>query len=236
MCKILKITLIVACVCSVFASELNAQTIVGDWYTPLRNKLLHITISHDSVTFRKCSFGIEMQDYGYVDMRFKIEKVTNNYFIVSDSVDTIPTFYWVNFSVVDGKNNLNIESLSTSYSSIIEVENAIKLDDLYPMNITFLNKATIAKIRQQKNITTMTVDDFKSYASKLIELDTSNDARKNQKFKLSYSYVESTGRIVLSDLGFNALVKGNVLDAMFEKFAEHPETEALFIKMIGNGK
>jgi hypothetical protein len=234
--KILKITLIVACVCSVFASELNAQTIVGDWYTPLRNKLLHITISQDSIAFRKCSFDVEMQDYGYVDMRFKIEKVTNNYFIVSDSVDIISMFYWVNFSVVDGKNNLNIESLNTSYSSIIEVENAIKLNDLYPINITFFDKATIAKIRQQRNITTMTVDDFKSYASKLIELDTSNDARKNQKFKLSYLYVESTGRIVLSDLGFNSSVKGTAMDAMFEKFAEHPETKEIFMRMIGNGK
>ena len=118
----------------------------------------------------------------------------------------------------------------------MEVEQAIKLNVLEPISIVLLDKTALAKIREQHDIASMTVDDFKHFALKLMALDDNNDKQQDQKFILSYLYVESTGRIVLSDLGFNALVKGNVLDAMFEKFAEHPETEALFIKMIGNGK
>jgi len=236
MCKILKITLIGACICSVFGNELNAQTVAGEWYTPLLNKLLHLTISQDSIAFRKCSFGIEMQDYGYVDRGFKIEKMMEDYFVVSNSMDTIPAFYWMNFSLADGKNNLNVESLNTSFSSIMEVEQAIKLNVLEPISIVLLDKTALAKIREEHDIASMTVDDFKHFALKLMALDDNNDKQQDQKFILSYLNVESTGRIVLADLGFNALVKGNEMDAMFDKFSEHPETEALFIKMIGNGK
>ncbi len=231
-----KTILIIAIFCTVFCTDLCAQTVAGDWYTPLRNKLLHIIITQDSIAFRKCGFDIEMQDYGYVDLRFKIEKVTNNYFIVSNSADTIPAFYWMNFSLADGKNNLNIESLNESFTSVTEVEKAIKLKELSNMNVVLLDKTTIDKIRQLRDISTMSVADFKNYALKLMALDDNNDKQKDQKFKLSYLYVESTGRITLADLGFNSLVKGNVFDAMIGKFAEHPETEAIFMQKIDSGK
>ncbi|HEX8017833.1 MAG TPA: hypothetical protein VF465_21585, partial [Flavobacterium sp.] len=91
---------------STFSTVVFGQTTVGDWYTPLRNKLLHITISKDSILFRKCSFDIEMRDYGYVDMAFKIEKSINSNFIVSGTKDTVPTFYLLNFKLENGKNLL----------------------------------------------------------------------------------------------------------------------------------
>ena len=221
---------------STFSTVVFGQTKVGDWYTPLRNKLLHITISKDSILFRKCSFDIEMRDYGYVDMAFKIEKSINSNFIVSGTKDTVPTFYLLNFKLKNGKNLLNIESLNNKFPTLTDAENSIKLIEQQPMNVILMNKSTIDKIRQQKEITTMTTNDFKSYALKIIELDSINTTYRQKKYKLSYLYIESTGRIILSELGFNSLVKGNVFDSMFEKFAENPETKEIFIKMTGSEK
>lgn len=221
---------------STFSTVVFGQTTVGDWYTPLRNKLLHITISKDSILFRKCSFDIEMRDYGYVDMAFKIEKSINSNFIVSGTKDTVPTFYLLNFKLKNGKNLLNIESLNNKFPTLTDAENSIKLIEQQPMNVILMNKSTIDKIRQQKEITTMTTNDFKSYALKIIELDSINTTYRQKKYKLSYLYIESTGRIILSELGFNSLVKGNVFDSMFEKFAENPETKEIFIKMTGSEK
>ncbi len=219
-----------------FSTVVFGQTTVGDWYTPLRNKLLHITISKDSILFRKCSFDTDMRDYGYVDMAFKIEKSIASNFIVSGTKDTVPTFYLLKFKMENGRNLLNVESLNKKFQTLTDAENSIKLIEQQPMNVILLDKSTIDKIRQQKDITTMTSNDFKSYALKIIELDSINATYSKTKYKLSYLYIESTGRIILSELGFNSLVKGNLFDSMFEKFAENPETKEIFIKITGSGK
>ncbi|MFZ1524335.1 MAG: hypothetical protein WAT22_05920 [Saprospiraceae bacterium] len=221
---------------STFSTVVFGQTTVGDWYTPLRNKLLHITISKDSILFRKCSFDIEMRDYGYVDMAFKIEKSINSYFIVSGTKDTVPTFYLLKFKLENGRNLLNIESLNNKFPTLTDAENSIKLIEQQPMNVILMDKSTIDKIRQQKVITTMTSNDFKSYALKIIELDSINASYSQTKYKLSYLYIEATGRIILSELGFNSLVKGNLFNSMLEKFEENPETKEIFIKMTGSEK
>jgi hypothetical protein len=232
----LKTILFIFLIGTTFSNEIFGQTIEGDWYTPLRNKLLHVTISKDSINFRKCSFDIEMRDYGYVDMAFKVEKVVNNNFIVSGTKDTVPTYYLLNFKLKNCMNLLNIESLSNKFPTLTDAENSIKLIEQQPMNVILMDKSTIDKIRQQKEITTMTSNDFTSYALKIIESDSINTAYRQKKYKLSYLYIESTGSIILSELGFNSLVKGNVFDSMFEKFAENPETKEIFIKMTGSGK
>jgi len=79
----------------------------------------------------------------------------------------------------------------------------------------------------------MTTNDFKNYASKIIEQDSVTASLSKQKYKLSYLYRESTVRIVLSESGFNSLVKGKVFDDMLKKFSEDPETKEIFIKMVG---
>jgi hypothetical protein len=221
---------------STFSTVVFGQSTVGDWYTPLRNKLLHITISKDSILFRKCSFDNEMRDYGYVDMAFKIEKSINSNFIVSGTKDTLPTFYILKFKLENGRNLLNIESLNNKFPTLTDAENSIKPIVQQPMNVILMDKSTIDKIRQQKDITTMKSNDFKSYALKLMELDSINATYNQVKYKLSYLYIESTGRIILSELGFNSLVKGNLFDSMLEKFAENPETKKIFIKMTGSRK
>ena len=229
----LKVILFIFLIGTSFSNEIFGQS---DWYTPIRNKLLHITISKDSILFRKCSFDTAMRDYGYVDMAFKIEKSINSNFIVSGTKDTVRTFYLLKFKLENGRNLLNIESLNNKFPTLTDAENSIKLIEKQPMNIILMDKATVGKIRQQKDITTMTSDDFKSYALKIVELDSFNASYSQTKYKLSYLYIESTGRIILSDLGFNSLVKGNLFDSMLEKFAENPETKEIFIKMARSGK
>lgn len=228
--------LLILCLGSAFSTLVFGQTMRGDWYTPLRNKLLHITISEDSILFRKCSFDIEMRDYGDVDMAFKIEKSIDNNFIVSGTKDTVPTFYLLKFKLENGKNLLNIESLNNKFSTLTDAENSIKLIERQPMNVILMDKSAIDKIRQYKEISTMTSNDFRNYAQKIIELDSINASFSQTKYKLSYLYIESTGRIILSELKFNSLVKGNVFDSMLVKFAENPDTKEIFIKMTGSGK
>lgn len=218
------------------ANELLAQTIEGNWYTPLRNKLLHITISKDSIIFRKCSFDSTMTDYGYIDKAFKVEKVINTYYIVSGIKDTIPSFYLLKFKLEGDKNNMNIESLDSKFFTLSDAENSIKVTSQQPLNIILFNKLSIDKIRQRKDISTMTVSDFKNYASRVIERDSINTNYIKKKYKLSYVYAESTARIILSEIGFNSLVKGDIFDTMIEKFAENPKTKDLIIKMSRSGK
>lgn len=221
---------------STFSIFVFGQTTEGEWYTPLRNKLLHITISKDSILFRKCSFDIEMRDYGDTDMAFKIEKTMNSNYIVSVTKDSVSTFHLLKFKLENGRNLLNIESLNNKFQTLADAEKSIELIEQQPMNVILMDKSTIDQIRQQKDITTMTSNDFKSYALKIIELDSINANYNKTKYKLSYLYIESIGRIILSELGFNSLVKGNLFDAMFEKFAENAETKEIFFKMARSAK
>src|SRR4030095_11425001 len=228
-----KLLLILVFLVSIASNELFAQTITGDWYTPLRNKLFHLTISKDSVILRKSGFEIEMQDYGYVDMAFKVEKVVNHNYIVSGIKDSVLSFYLLNFQLEKGKYNLNIESLNNKFLTLAEAENSLSAFGQSPLNITLIDKSTIDKIRHQRDISTMTTNDFKGFALKVIEHDSITASFSKQKYKLSYLYGESAGRIILSESGFNSLVKGNVFDDMLKKFAEDPETKEIFLKMTG---
>ncbi len=226
----LKITLILLFLAT-FTIEIFGQAMEGEWYTPLRNKLLHISVSKDSINFRKCSFDITMQDYGYVDMAFKVEKVVHSIYIVTSKEDTVKTYYLFQFQLKDGRSCMNIESANNKYTSINDAENAITNFTTQKMYVTLLNKIEIDKIRQSMAIEKMTSKDFNKYASKIIEVDSLNRQYLKKKFKFTYLYSESTGRILLYETGFNSLVKGNVVDSMFEKFAENPDTKEIFIKM-----
>ncbi|WP_157446995.1 hypothetical protein [Cytophaga aurantiaca] len=211
---------------------LLAQTLEGNWYTPLRNKLLHVIISTDSIVFRKCSYD-SLRDYGYADRAFRIEKIVHTNYIVSSFTDSVTNYYLFGF-IVDtnsGKNHMNIESTNVAFSNIAAAENAIPQFQKQPLYILFLTKQQIEKIKEGKDISTMTVNDFKIYANKIVEIDSINVDPTNKKYKLSYTYSESTSRLVLCKYGFNALVKGNKFDAMLEKFYENPETKDLLIKM-----
>lgn len=228
--------LLILFICPTYSTVIFGQSTEGDWYTPLRNKLLHLTITKDSVLFRKCSFSIEMQDHSYVDMAFKIEKRVHSNYIVSGTKDTVPTFYLVKLKPENGKNLLNIESLNNKFPTLTDAENSIALIEQQQMHVILMDKSTIDKIRQQKEISNMTSNVFRSYAIKIIESDSIQATCNQTKYKLSYLYAESTGRIILSELGFNALVQGYLFDSMLEKFAENPETQDIFIKMTGGGK
>lgn len=232
----IRIFILLIFVGSTFSTSIFGQTIQGDWYTPLRNKLLHLTISNDSILFRKCSFDIEMREYDYVAMAYKIEKKVNNHFVVLETKDSVISYYLLSFKLENGKNLLNIESLNNKFPTLADAENSIQLIEQQPMNVILFDKSAIDQIRKQKDITAMTSDDFKSFAQKIIELDSINASNSQKKYKLSYLYNESTGRIILSELDFNPLVKGHLFDSMLEKFAENPETKELFIKMTGSGK
>lgn len=177
-----------------------------------------------------------MREYDYVAMAYKIEKKVNNHFVVLETKDSVISYYLLSFKLENGKNLLNIESLNNKFPTLADAENSIQLIEQQPMNVTLLDKSAIDQIRKQKDITAMKSDDFKSFAQKIIELDSINASNSQKKYKLSYLYNESTGRIILSELDFNPLVKGHLFDSMLEKFAENPETKELFIKMTGSGK
>lgn len=219
-----------------FLSTASAQTQEGDWYTPIRHQLLLVTISADSVIFKKGDFDAPLRDYEYTLTPFKIEKKANGTFIVSAIKDSVLVYCWLSFRLSNGRNYLNIESLSKRFSTLADAENALSQLDGQPMEIVLLTKPAIDKVRQQKDIARMKPKDFINYAQKIMELDSGNAARPKKKYKLSYLYAESTGRVILADMGFNSLVKGNVFDAMVAKFAEEPATKEVFIKMTGGGK
>lgn len=211
---------------------LYAQIAEGNWYTPLDNKLLQLVISKDSILFRKCSFDVEMKEYGDADLALKIEKLNNGNFIVSQTKEATQTFYLFFPAFKGDQLQGNIESLNSKFPTPAEAENALQSTEKPPMDIVFLNRATIDKIRQQKPIETMTAADFKNYAQRIIYLDASTAvAFRNKKCKLNYVYMESTGKILLSELGFNSLVKGDAFDTMWKRFTKDPETQEIFTKM-----
>jgi hypothetical protein len=212
-------------------NSIFGQGVEGEWYTPLRNKLLHISISKDSINFRKCSFDKNMVDYGYVDLACKIEKYENEAYIVSSIKDSIKTFSVFYFQLIDNKNYMNIESSDKKFKTISDAENETSNLKKQIIYITLLNNKQLEKIRKQKDIKKMTTIDFKNYASKIILSDSLYRQNITEKFMFSYLYSESTSRILLSEIGINSLVKGNVFDESIFKFADIAETKEIFIKL-----
>ncbi len=211
----------------IITNKANAQSIEGNWYTPIRNKLLHLIITKDSILLRKCSFDTSMQDYGYLESGYHIEKKIKNAFIVKNIKDSMTNFYLVTFKSENEKNLMNIQSFSDTFSTIAEAEKAIDTFQKNPLSVTFLNKENINKIRSKKPIETITLEEFKTHIINLIALDSTNKTYAKKKFKFNYLYIESTERIMYSELGFNSLVKGFVIDAIFRKYYEFSEIKTL---------
>lgn len=227
-----KLFLLVLLIGSSITSELQAQTVEGDWYTPLRNKLKLVTISKDSILFRKCSFD-SLRDYAYVDMAFKIERKIKTTYIVSSVKDTIPTYYLFSFipdHAVD-KNYMNIESFTSKYPTPGDAEKAITEFENNPLKITFLTQKEIDKIRKKQALSSMSTTDFKKFAAKIMQVDSMNAQYAQKKYAFAYLYSESSTRLLLAELGFNTLVKGDQFDAMFDTFYENLETQQILIKM-----
>ncbi|HSY62328.1 MAG TPA: hypothetical protein VK796_10650 [Cytophaga sp.] len=214
------------------STDLFAQIAEGNWYTPIRNKLLHIVISTDSIVFRKCSFD-SLRDYGYADMSFKIERKVKTTYIVSSIKDTLPVYYLFSFipDHTSNKNYMSIESFNNKFPTITDAEKSISEIEKQPLKIAFLTKKEIDTIREGKNISSMTTTDFKNYATRIIQTDSVNAQYSNKKYKLSYLYSESGAKLILAELGFNPLVKGDQFDALFDKFYQDPETQQILIKM-----
>jgi len=212
--------------------KLQAQTVEGDWYTPLRNKLKHVTISKDSIVFRKCSFD-SLRDYGYPDMAFKIERKIKTTYIVSSVTDTVRAYYLFSFITDNAgdKNYMNIESFTNQFSTIRDAEKTITEFENNPLKITFLTKQEMDTIRKKKPISSMTTIDFKNFAAKTMHVDSMNAEYTQKKYKFAYLYSESSSRLLLAELGFNSLVKGDQFDAMYDTFYENPETREILIKM-----
>ncbi|MBL4578515.1 MAG: hypothetical protein COA57_09960 [Flavobacteriales bacterium] len=234
-----KILFVVFLFLTIVTNPALSQNNEGSWYTLLRNKLLKITITQDSIFLTKVRFENPEQDYGYNSFSSKIEKTittnTNTCFILSSKKDSTVTFNIFYFNLIDAKAqiSMHVESMNNDYSSINEAENAVPHFSDQQLKITFLLLQKIEKIKLGKLISSMTVEEFNRYANKIIENDSINQIYYGQKYKLGYLYGESTSRIILADLGINSLVKGNVHDKMLSFFAENEETKDLFLEMSG---
>ena len=213
--------------------NLNAQEKKGTWYTPLRNKLLCMIVTSDSILLKKCDFEKNSKKYNY-QMPYKIEKQVNDAFIVSISKDNNTTYnlFYIQFGT-DGKCLLNIESLNRNYQSVAEAEAGIQNTVLPGLNITFLNDSKLDELRKLKNITNVSAADFNKYGKKIIDYDMQTMMYSGNQYRLTHLFRESSARMLLVEAGINPLVKGKAYDDMIAKFAEIPETKDIYNQMIG---
>lgn len=215
-------------------NQLFAQTAEGDWYTPIRNKLIRVTISADSIVIRKCNFE-SIKDHGYIAMSYSIKKKIGSTYIVSDAQDTLLRYQLFGFttdSMHSDKLYMNAESINTNFATRSDAEKAIPEFEKQHFKIMLFTKQGIDNMRKGKDIETMTAADFNRYASKIIAADSANAAYLNKIYELSYLYGESSARILLAECGVNPLVKGNRFDDMIEKFYNNPETKDIVMRMV----
>lgn len=207
-------------------TAVSAQDVEGDWYTPIRNKLINVNISKDSVIIRKCDF--DLNSYEFREVSARIVKKAENIYIVSADRDGEEMFWLFGFRRIAGNNMMNAASFDKKYVSLEEAEKDINVFREVNVEITLLDKAAISKIKKKRDINTMTADDFKKFATKIIAIDTANAAFYAKKYKLAYLYGESIARIALSEIGINCLIKGNSFTSVMSKFGQDPETKDLF--------
>ncbi len=237
--SICKIPFVVFLFVTSIASPALSQNNEVCWYTPIRNKLVKITITQDSIFFTKVRFENPERDYGYHSTLSKIEKAittdTSTCYILSSTKDSTVIFNIFYFNLIKSKAQLliHVESMNIDYGSIKEAENAIPEFSMPQLKITLMQLQQIEEIKQGKPISSMTTELFNRYAKKIIKNDSINQVYYEHNYKLGYLYVESTSRILLADLGINSLVKGNIYDKMLFSFAEKEETKELYLKLIG---
>lgn len=213
--------------------NLSAQEKQGTWYTPLRNKLLCITIKTDSVILQKSDFGKNTRKYNYL-MPYKIEKRVNGAFIISSTKEKNTTYnlFFIK-SGDDGKWLLNIESLNKNYQSVAEAETGIQNTALPELYISFLNESKIDDLRKLKNISNISADDFNKYGKKIIEYDMQTMIYSGNQYRLTHLFRESSAKLLLAEAGINPLVKGKDYDEMITKFSENTQTKETYNQMIG---
>ena len=211
---------------SVYGQETNRN-----WYAPVRNNLVKIIITEDSIHIGKINFDITSKEFS-LDMSFKIEKKISNHFFVSEFIDSIKKYSIFSFKHENKSLYLNINSLNEKYNLLSETEKRIDTFAIDPLYVLFKDSISIVEIRKKKNMKSMTSKDFITYANKIIQIDSSISKLKKRQYRLAYLYRESTNKFVVSDCGFNSLVKGNKFDSIIYKFGDLVETKELFERMV----
>lgn len=225
------------------------NTINGEWYTPVRNKLLKVTIKEDSLYLTKQKFDLnEKSDYLHEGL-FKIEKKTINgeiiSFILSESRFIDPdlgdkptktgkqTFYKIatfRWDANSKKNTMAIFSFNSDFDSKESAEESLKSIPDNFIGINLYDKSGIETASRKKEVQSMTADDLKNYLKEAIQF--AKDAKNNlPKYKLNYVFRESAGRELVSKAGFNPFYKGREMELIFAKYSEDPEVKKLMSEL-----
>jgi hypothetical protein len=127
-----------------------------------------------------------------------------------------------------------LNAVDTMFADTSSIRQYIIRDNDKKYGLTLYSQNEIQKLQQQRKIAEMTVQDFKTYADKVIQFRAALDSLSNLSNApnglLYYGY--SMIRNIIGQLGYNPLVTSIQYDDFIRRFQNIPETKSIVDRLM----
>lgn len=236
----IRLTLLIA---SLFVTTLKAKCqdgLQGKWYLFSRNQIVQLTITKDSLINQQLNWDLTIRNPDReTEIQIIDKQVTANgniYLYLSKLKDTSTRISLSTIKIIDPKREIiiAINATDSSFADISLVKQYILKDTDKKYGLTFFSEPEIQRLRKQKNIDKMTVQDFKLYVDKVLmfrtELDSLSKLPNSPNGLLYYGY--SMTRIIIGQLGYNPMVTNSGFEMFIKRFQNDPETKEICSKLF----
>ncbi|SEM36941.1 hypothetical protein SAMN04488505_104187 [Chitinophaga rupis] len=212
----------------------------GKWVMFSRNRVIQFTFSNDRLITNQLNWDLSVRERNKPDTQ-KIAGTTyahgNIYLYLKSIKDTANHVGVATLKVIhpDKEILLVLNVTDTKFTDTTSIRQYITKDGDKKYGFTLYSEKEILRLKQQKNISEMTVQDFKSYAEKVMQFQSEIDSLSklpdvHNSSLLYYSY--SMIRNVLGQLGYNPLVTNMDYDDFMKRFQNMAETKSIVDKMM----
>jgi hypothetical protein len=215
------------------------NSLQGKWYFFSRNRIVQLNITKDTLTNQQLNWDLTLRNpYKKPEIQIIDKQVTANeniYLYHTNPKDTLKRISLSTIKIIHPEKELIIafNATDTSFTDTSLARQYILKDVDKKYGLTFFSESEIQRLRKQKNIDKMTVQDFKLYVDKVLvfrtELDSLSKLPHSPNGLLYYAY--SMMRIIIGELGYNPLVTDSEFEMFMQHFQNDPQTKELYDKL-----
>jgi hypothetical protein len=211
----------------------------GKWYMFSRNRMVELDFLREKVVSKQMTWdlsegGRKLRDTQYI--KHSRRQNGNLYLYMINPARSGNKILVNTIRVVRPGKEIFIALNGTEmmFEDTVSVDRYIASDTSEKFGMPLFSKNEILKYKKQRNIKTMTVDDFRSYANTILTSKSKIDSLSNLSDPpdglLYYGY--ALIRTTIADMGYNPLFNSKEFDEFILYFKNNPETAAIVSKMF----
>lgn len=232
-----KIVLLALLACLAWSAK--SQTgINGKWYTFVRNRVIELTLSADSVISRQLTWELtpmpnKRTEANAIDTIIRANG--NLYYCIIVSIDSLRKIVPVTYKVLKPGTQLlsAINTRENYFDDRLRAQQYICIDTGSKTGMTFYSEAELLRLKAQPPIDSITKENFKLFCKRVIvlkaEIKKMGDVTTHSNALLYFGYFAIHD--IIGEIGYNPLASDKQFDNMVKHFENDPELKDLIAEM-----